>query len=173
MNINKYKTKNNLLNDKIIHFINDFPGIRHRELLRVTGASNGILSYRLRFLVNSHKIRKYRINNRETRYFPYNVSLLESRLVGLLRQSTTRKIIVYLLESGPCRFNDIVSYTKKVPATVSWHLSKLRYAYIIQSDKKDKKYFYQIRINKTKLLKLLNKYKNIYRNNYRRSYKFN
>lgn len=173
MNTNKNKTKNNLLNDKIIQFVNDFPGIRYRELLRVTGSSNGVLSYRLRFLINSGKVRIYRVNNKQTRYFSRDVSILEFSLVGLLRQSTTRKIIIYLLESGPCRFNDIVSYTKKVPSTVSWHLSKLKDANIIKMGKKDELNFYQIKINKIKLQKLLNKYKNSYRKNYGRTYTFN
>ncbi|MGE5634851.1 MAG: hypothetical protein ACM3VV_06425 [Deltaproteobacteria bacterium] len=47
------------------------------------------------------------------------MSSVESNSIGLLRQSTARKIILYILESGPCGFNDIVTYAKKVPSTVS------------------------------------------------------
>ena len=46
------------------------------------------------------------------------ISSHESRVVGLLRQETTRKIIIYLLEHDPCGFKDIVVYRKKVPSTV-------------------------------------------------------
>ena len=36
--------------------LHEIPGIRYRELLRMTGLSNGVLSYHLRFLDNSGKI---------------------------------------------------------------------------------------------------------------------
>ena len=50
--------------DKIIKYVNEIPGIRYRELLRMTGLSNGVLSYHLRSLDNSRKIRVNRVNNR-------------------------------------------------------------------------------------------------------------
>ena len=34
--------------DKIVKYVNEIPGIRYRELLRMTGLSNGVLSYHLR-----------------------------------------------------------------------------------------------------------------------------
>jgi DNA-binding transcriptional ArsR family regulator len=63
-----------------------------------------------------------------------------------------------MLESGPCGFNDIVVYTKKVPSTVSWHLSKLKDSNIINVHKK-MTFYYDIKIDKIVLQKLLNKYK--------------
>ena len=101
--------------DKIVKYVNEIPGIRYRELLRMTGLSNGVLSYHLRSLDNSGKIRVNRVNNRVTRYFSYDVSTHESHIIGLLRQETTRKIILYILENGTCGFNDIMIHTKKVP----------------------------------------------------------
>jgi hypothetical protein len=41
--------------------------------------------------------------------FPFD----EFNLIGLFRQPTTRTIIIYILESGICGFNDIVMHTKK------------------------------------------------------------
>jgi hypothetical protein len=54
--------------DKIVKYVNEIPGIRYRELLRMTGLSNGVLSYHLRSLDNSGKILVNRVNNRVTRY---------------------------------------------------------------------------------------------------------
>ena len=88
----------------------------------MTGLSNGVLSYHLRSLDNSGKIRVNRVNNRVTRYFSYDVSTQESHIIGLLRQETTRKIILYILENGICGFNDIMVHTKKVHSTISWHI---------------------------------------------------
>lgn len=66
---------------------------------------------------------------------------------------------MYILESGTCGFNDIVEHTKKVPSTISWHLSKLSDANIIKILKQNEFRYYEIGINKIKLMDLLSKYK--------------
>jgi predicted transcriptional regulator len=155
---NKYENRINSIQEKIIQLVNEMPGIRYRELLRITGVSNGVLSYHLNLLDNLGKVQVHRVNNRVTRYFSHDVSTVESNVIGLLRQTTTRKIILYILESGPCGFNDIVTYTKKVPSTVSWHLSRLKDANIIKVRKQYDLNYYEIKINKLTLQNLLNKY---------------
>jgi predicted transcriptional regulator len=149
----------NTIQEKIIQFVNETPGIRYRELVRVTGVSHGVLSYHLKILGNSGKVQVHKVNNRTTRYFSHDVSTVESNSVGLLRQNTARKIILYLFESGPCRFNDIVIYTKKVPSTVSWHLSRLKDADIIKVRRQNELNYYEIKMDKFTLQNLLNKYK--------------
>ena len=158
MTKNKYEDRINSIQEKIIQFVNETPGIRYRELLRITGVSNGVLSYHLNLLDNAGKVQVHRVNNRVTRYFSHDVSTLDSNVIGLLRQATTRKIILYILESGPCGFNDIVIHTKKVPSTVSWHLSRLKDANIIKARKQNELNYYEIKINKPALQNLLNKY---------------
>ena len=158
-NETKYENRINSIQERIIQFVNETPGIRYRELLRITGVSNGVLSYHLNLLDNSGKVKVHRINNRVTRYFSHEVSIDESNSIGLLRQSTARKIIIYILESGPCGFNDIVTYTKKVPSTISWHLSRLKDANIIKVRRQNELNYYEIKIDKFTLHKLLNKYK--------------
>ena len=155
---NKYEKEVNTIRERIIQFVNETPGIRYRELLRITGVSNGVLSYHLNLLDTTGKVRVHRVNNRVTRYFSHDVSTVESNVIGLLRQNTTRKIILYILEFGPCGFNDIVIHAKKVPSTVSWHLSRLKDANIINVRKQNELYCYEIKINKVGLQKLLNKY---------------
>jgi predicted transcriptional regulator len=162
MTSNKYKKRINSIQENIVQFVNDTPGIRYRELLRITKVSNGVLSYHLNMLDSTGKIRVHRVNNRVTRYFSHDISDIESNVIGLLRQNTTRKILVYILEHGPCTFNDIVNYTKKVPSTVSWHLSRLKDANIINvvRYKQNELYnYYEIKIDKLKLENLLSKYK--------------
>jgi predicted transcriptional regulator len=161
-NKTRYENRINTIQDRIIQFVNESPGIRYRELLRITGVSNGVLSYHLNLLDNSGRVRVHRSNNRTTRYFSHDVSTVESNSVGLLRQNTARKIILYLFESGPCRFNDIVNYTKKVPSTVSWHLSRLKDADIIKVRRQNELNYYEIKIDKLTLQKLLSKYKSTF-----------
>ena len=108
--INHHPRKTHSTQDKIVKYVNEIPGIRYRELLRMTGLSNGVLSYHLRCLDNSGRILVNRVNNRITRYFSYDVSYHESYVIGLLRQETTRKIILYILEKwNMCisRYHDI------------------------------------------------------------------
>ncbi len=67
--IQHQRKKTNSVQDKIVKCVNEIPGIRYRELSRITDISNGVLSYHLNLLANSGKIRVNRVNNRVTRYF--------------------------------------------------------------------------------------------------------
>jgi len=111
---NKYEIKTNSIQKKIFQYVDESPGIRYRELLRITGFTNGVLSYHLNLLHNSAKVRINRVNDRVTRYFSQDVPVDEFNLIGLFRQSTTRRIIMYILESETCGFNDIVEHTKSL-----------------------------------------------------------
>jgi predicted transcriptional regulator len=155
----RFENKINSVQEKIIQFVNDFPGIRYRELLRMTGISNGVLSYHLNLLDSSGKVRVHRVNNRVMRYFSHDVSTVKSNVIGLLRQSTTSKIFLFIMEYGPCEFHGIVNYTKKVPSTVSWHLSRLKDANIIEVRKQNELNYYEVKVYKIVLQNLLNKYK--------------
>lgn len=159
MSTTRHQNKTNSVQDKIIKYVNEIPGIRYRELLRMTRLSNGVLTYHLRFLDNTGKIRVNRVNNRVTRYFSHDVSPHESSIIGLLRQETTRKIIMYILENGTCRFNDIIIHTRKVPSTISWHIGRLKAANIINIRKQNESKYYEIGMDKIILQDLLSKYK--------------
>jgi predicted transcriptional regulator len=157
--IHHHQKKTNSIQDKIVKCVNEIPGIRYRELLRITGISNGVLSYHLNLLDNSGKIRVNRVNNRVTRYFSYDVSLHETYVIGLLRQETSRKIIMYILEKGTCGFNDIIIHTRKVPSTISWHMARLKAANIVKVRKQYEFNYYEIGMDRLILQGLLSKYK--------------
>jgi len=157
--IHHHQKKTNSIQDKIVKCVNEIPGIRYRELLRITGISNGVLSYHLNLLDNSGKIRVNRLNNRVTRYFSYDVSLYETYVIGLLRQETSRKIIMYILEKGTCGFNDIIIHTRKVPSTISWHMARLKAANIVKVRKQYEFNYYEIGMDRLILQDLLSKYK--------------
>jgi predicted transcriptional regulator len=157
--IHHHQKKTNSIQDKIVKCVNEIPGIRYRELLRITGISDGVLSYHLNLLDNSGKIRVNRVNNRVTRYFSYDVSLHETYVIGLLRQETSRKIIMYILEKGTCGFNDIIIHTRKVPSTISWHMARLKAANIVKVRKQYEFNYYEIGMDRLILQDLLSKYK--------------
>ncbi len=112
------------LRNTLLQYINEIPGIRYRELLRLTGFANGVLTYHLRLLEKSNSVKVDR-KSRMTRYYPISIPSEESRIIGFLKTNTARKITVFILEHDSCTFNEIVEHVKKVPSTVSWHLKRL------------------------------------------------
>jgi DNA-binding transcriptional ArsR family regulator len=110
--------------------IEENPGIRYRELLRLSGFVNGVLSYHLLALERANVIKVNR-ESRMTRYFPLSVSDKESTILKFVRHEPVRKTLLLILEHDMCTFNEIVDHTGKAPSTVSLHLKRLREAGII------------------------------------------
>jgi DNA-binding transcriptional ArsR family regulator len=110
--------------------IEQTPGIRYRELLRLTGLVNGVLSYHLSALERANVIKVNR-ESRITRYYPVNISDKESAILKFVRHEPIRQILLFILEHDMCTFNEIVDHTGKAPSTVSSHLKRLREADIV------------------------------------------
>src|SRR5574339_251552 len=112
------------LQQKLLLFIDENPGIRYRELLRLINSSNGVLSYHIDKLEKMELVnvdRKARI----TRFFPLNISNEIMVLLGILRNQTSYEIMKLLCERGPVSQSEIVKYTRKSASTISWHVKKL------------------------------------------------
>lgn len=152
------KREKNSVQEKIIHFIIKFPGVRYRELLRLTGLSNGVLTYHLNILDHSGRVKIDRINNRITRYYSKDISDKESKILAILRQKSTRNVLLFITYHDSCTFNEIVAYTHKVPSTVSWHLMKLKESNMIRIRRHKDYNVYDLSIDKTFLLYTLQKY---------------
>jgi len=106
------------------------PGIRYRELLRLTGLVNGVLTHHLTALEKANIIKVYR-ESRLTRYYPVGVSDKESAILKFVRHEPIREILLFILENETCTFNEIVDHTGKAPSTVSSHLKRLKEAGIV------------------------------------------
>jgi DNA-binding transcriptional ArsR family regulator len=114
----------------LMKHIEQTPGIRYRELLRLTGLANGVLSYYISALEKANMIKVDR-ESRITRYYPVNVSDKESSILKFVRHEPIRQILFFILEHDMCTFNEIVDHTGKAPSTVSSHLKRLRGAGIV------------------------------------------
>jgi predicted transcriptional regulator len=114
----------------LVKHIEQTPGIRYRELLRLTGLVNGVLTHHLAVLEKANVIKVYR-ESRVTRYSPVGVSDKESAILKFVRHEPTREILLFILENEMCTFNEIVDHTGKAPSTVSSHLKRLREAGIV------------------------------------------
>ena len=112
------------LQQKLLLFIGENPGIRYRELLRLINSSNGVLSYHINKLEKMELVNVDR-KSRITRFFPRNISNEIMTLLGILRNQTSYEIMKLLYESGPVSQSEIVKYTRKSASTISWYMKKL------------------------------------------------
>jgi DNA-binding transcriptional ArsR family regulator len=114
----------------LLRHIEENPGIRYRELLRMTGLVNGVLTYHLSALEKADVIKVDR-QSRMTRYYPLSISDSESAVLKFVRHEPVRQIILFILDHDLCTFNEIVDHTKKAPSTVSSHLKRLKEAGVV------------------------------------------
>src|SRR5215831_12938972 len=125
--ISRRDTNKNIL----LKYIKDSPGIRYRELMKATGFPNGVAQYHLKVLEKSKRVKVSRHYGKTTRYYPLSISAKESRIIEHIRHSTRRKIILFLLQHDRSLFADIKRNIRRVPSTVSWHLSRLKESGVI------------------------------------------
>ena len=114
----------------LLRCIEETPGIRYRELLRLTGFVNGVLTYHLTALEKADVIKVDR-QSRMTRYYPVNVSDKESGILQFVRHEPIRQILLFILDNEQCTFTEVVDHTRKAPSTVSSHLKRLREAGLV------------------------------------------
>ena len=111
----------------LLELIEENPGIRYRELLRMTGIANGVLTYHLAALDKAGAVKVDR-QTRMTRYYPVNIPESESAVLKFVRHGPIRQIVLFMLEHDLCTFSEIVDHTRKAPSTVSSHLKRLKKA---------------------------------------------
>lgn len=159
---NHFRSDLHKIQEKLLKYIHLSPGIRYRELLRLTDSSNGVLSYHLGELESEKRIAVERKRS-VTRYFPINLDTEVSKIIGSIRNPVSRQIIESLLKTESCTFNELTTNTNRAPSTVSWHLQRLTDAGILKkgtrgiSEKTYPSRFYYI-ADKTTIENILSKY---------------
>ncbi len=109
--------------EQIIELINNNPGIRYSEIMRLTGLKNGVLSHHLSKIEQSGKILVER-TPRVARIYPCGMQKEQTMIIKNLRSQTASTIVLTLLD-GDASFKDLVSKTKKSQGTVSLCLKSL------------------------------------------------
>ncbi len=145
------------------------PGIRYRELLRLTSLTNGGLQYHLKILERSHKVKVDRHDGRRTRYYPLHIPTSESHILGCVRNNVARQIVFFILEHHLCTFGEVVEHTKKAQSTVSWHLKRLSEAGIISISYGPEYQLYST-VNNNLVKTVLDKYKETFRDKIANAY---
>ena len=110
--------------EKIVLEIKGNPGIRFRELMKMLGITNGILSY---YITKLEKIGTVHVERKSgvSRFFMPDLTNDELVLTRYLRMSTPKKILVVLLEEQELTFKQITEKIEMSPATTSFYLQKL------------------------------------------------
>jgi predicted transcriptional regulator len=137
----------NINRNAILIAIIQNPGIRYRELLRLTDLSNGVLAYHLKRIEKSRRIIVVRQNKKTTRYYSHGIPVGDVLIIGHVRHSNTRRrILTFILEHRICTFNSIVEHISKARSTVFWHLKALIGEKIvsIQKNECDKCFLYRL-----------------------------
>jgi predicted transcriptional regulator len=137
--------------------IEQTPGIRYRELLRLTGFVNGVLTYHLAALEKANVIKVDR-GLRITRYYPVNVSEKESAILKFVRHEPIRQIVLFILKHDMSTFNEIVDHTGKAPSTISSHLKRLKEAGIVSVRRYGECHLYRL-VERDAVAEVLSKYK--------------
>jgi predicted transcriptional regulator len=111
----------------ILKIINSFPGIRYRDILRITNLNNGTLSHHLAILEKRSIIKIGRTENSNiTRYFPASTTSDETLILNYMKIKTTKSIIMMLNDTNDdVSFSEIVNHINKAPSTTSWNLKRL------------------------------------------------
>ncbi|MEM4285446.1 MAG: winged helix-turn-helix transcriptional regulator [Candidatus Nitrosocaldus sp.] len=142
------------IRNTIFEYISKNPGIRYRELLRMLGLTNGVLSYHLYRLEAEQMIRIDR-DGGMTRYYASDVEQDEANILGMLRIPTARRIISYMLENdGSSTLDELAFMLGKAQSTIFWHMKRLSEKGLV--DKHDSKYVLR---NKNLIMNVLNRYK--------------
>jgi len=146
----------------ILWYIDKTPGIRYRELLRLSGLTNGAVEYHLKILESTHKVKVDRQDGKRARYYPIYIRSDESHILGHMRNQAAREIVIFILEHDLCTFSEILEHMKKAPSTVSWHLKRLSDAGIILVTFGQN--FHLYRVTNSKFVRyVLDKYKESFR----------
>ena len=150
------------LQQELLECIEENPGIRYRELMRLIKFPNGVLSYHINKLEKMDLVNVER-KSRITRFFPRNISNDIMGILGNLRSQTSYEIIKLLYEKGPISQQEIIKYMRKAASTISWQMKKLLDDNIICIKNKDfnydenKEFGSKIQRKKAKLYDLLNR----------------
>jgi predicted transcriptional regulator len=133
---NAYDRASALLNQTtrldIYSFIKDNPGFHFRALANCLQLPIGVLQYHLGLLVNKGLVSAYR-NGRYKRYFESKkFTELEMQIISILRNGTSGKILVTLLNKPQITHKDLAAQLEISSQALSWQMNHLENTGLIQ-----------------------------------------
>jgi len=144
---------------KIYRHVKKSPGLHFRELQRRTKIATGSLQYHLDFMLKRHLIKAER-KGKFVRYYSARENQLDGdeQRMGLLRQPSLRKIVLFLLTKKRANNEKIAAAVELSPSTVSWHMTKLVQGGVVEKRRVGRKTFFYI-VDADGIAELLKNYK--------------
>jgi predicted transcriptional regulator len=144
---------------KIYQIVKNNSGCHFREIERRSGITYGTLKYHLNFLAK-HGLILCRKDENSLRYFPADFRNEDLKLLGILRQTVERKVILFLVSNKSANQKEISDFVGLSPSTTSWHLGKLVKSEILKHEKVGARAYYSLKVDKNEIIKLLISYRN-------------
>jgi len=139
---------------KVYDIVHRHAGCHFREIERLCRMPHGLVKYHLDYLSRHDLIRQRKLGN-NVRYFPKNLRDEEKKLLGVLRSSTSRQIIIFMYPNRRVSHKDVAGFVGLSPPTVSWHLKRLIENNVVQTRWSGGETRYSLKVEKDLVIKLL------------------
>jgi predicted transcriptional regulator len=141
---------------KIFDEVSSSPGLHFRELQRRTNLAVGMLQHHLEKLKKVNFIVEKK-EGKFSRFYAMS-STVENSSMGVLRQPSTRKIILFLMKKRMASLKSISKAVELTPSTAFFHLKKLVESNVVVKKQNSRGISFAI-VDKQKIFAVLNEYK--------------
>lgn len=128
---------------RVYDFIRSNPGSHMREIRRRLDMTLGNLEYHLRYL-ERHDMITVREGGYNRYYVKHDVGVEDQKLLGLLRQTIPRRILIFLLLNPGSSHQDIHADFDVSASTLSYHIGKLIDAGVVEKERKGRYNVYSV-----------------------------
>lgn len=129
---------------RIFEHVESNPGIHFSQLKRDLDVETGTLQHHLRELEEYGILESQQHQGKRRVFVTDELTDDEKEILSVLRYGTTRRILLYLLEDGPATNRDVADSVGVTPATISWHLSNLVEAGVVEATRQGRTTRYRV-----------------------------
>ena len=142
----------------IVTYVEENPGVHFSQLKRDLDMETGLLQYHLRKLEEYDVLESEEYQGKRRVFIARELDEQDRQILATLRYETTRRILLYLLETGTARNAEIADEVGVTSATISWHLSNLRETGVVETVKDGRTTNYRV-VDEERTIQLLVRYR--------------
>jgi predicted transcriptional regulator len=134
----------------IVEYVKHNPGEHFAGIMHEFDMSPSSTTYHLKVLEETEQLVSHRDNKYKRYYLAGNTLSVDvqdknyKELMAVLKNTTTRKIVWYLLDHQGANQKEVSEYLELHPSTVNWHANRLFNAQIIDKSKNGKEISYTV-----------------------------
>ena len=110
--------------ETVLEIVQNNPGIRFNEIMRMSNIINGTLSHYVKKLEDEKNIQLER-TPRVTRLYPKGISKKEATICKYLTMNSHKKMILFLMKKKTATSQEIREFVNKSPSVISVNLNEL------------------------------------------------